>query len=100
MPMILKRTGRFSHASRSSEAISCRQGPHQLAHTLMMSGLPRKCDSGTDGPLRPFSRASRSTPPTGTSPGVAADAPLYAALAAAPTAVHKSAKIAVLIMYS
>jgi len=29
------------HARRSSEAASLRQGLHQLAHTLMMSGRPR-----------------------------------------------------------
>jgi hypothetical protein len=58
-------------ASRSSEAISSTQGPHQLAQTLIRSGRPRYSASGREGPFKPRSVASRKTPPIGTSPGVA-----------------------------
>jgi hypothetical protein len=60
------------HASRSNEAISCLHGPHQLAHTLISSGLPRNELSFRAGPLSPCSVASRSVPPIGTSAEVIA----------------------------
>src|ERR1035441_7647117 len=72
MPMTEKGTACSCQASLSSDAISCLQGPHQLAQTLMMSGLPRKSESFRDGPLRPSIVASRSVCPISTSSGLLA----------------------------
>lgn len=69
MPMILKWRAGSSHASLSREAISSLQGPHQLAQTLMISGLPRNSDSFRGGPLSPCRVASRTVSPIPTSPG-------------------------------
>jgi len=54
-------------ANRSKEAISLRHGPHQLAHTLMIRGLPRNVLKRREGPFKPCSVASRNRPPIGTS---------------------------------
>src|SRR5450631_890324 len=57
------------HASRSKDAISSLHGPHQLAQTLMIRGLPRNVLMRRDGPFKPCSVASRRVPPIGTSAG-------------------------------
>src|SRR6185312_8841728 len=41
----------------------------QLAHRLMISGLPRNSDSFLEGPLRPCNVASLTVPPISISPG-------------------------------
>lgn len=82
--MIAKYWSPSRHASRSSDAISALQGPHQLAQTLMSSGLPRNALKSCDGPFRPCIFAARRIPPTGTSPGVSAMA------AGVATARHNS----------
>src|ERR1700682_857130 len=76
--MIEKYCSPSRHASRSNDAISSLQGPHQLAQTLMISGLPRNSLNFRDGPFSPRSVASRSVPPIGTSPEVFAIAAGFA----------------------
>jgi hypothetical protein len=71
--MIAKYCSPSRHASRSNDAISSLQGPHQLAQTLMISGLPRNALSFRGGPFSPVSVASGSVPPIGTSRGVFAN---------------------------
>src|SRR3982074_1320917 len=71
--MQLMRKRCLSRRSRSKEAISSLQGPHQLAHTLINSGRPPKELKCRGGPFSPCSVASGKLAPMGTSPGVAAD---------------------------
>src|ERR1700730_2213343 len=67
MPIIAKSCS--CQASRSKEAISSLQGPHQLAHTLINSGRPPKELKCRGGPFSPCSVESGRIAPMGTSPG-------------------------------
>ncbi|MFQ5635816.1 MAG: hypothetical protein ACE5G3_10875, partial [Gammaproteobacteria bacterium] len=55
------------------------QGPHQLAQTLMISGLPRNSDNIFGGPFRPRIVVSGRISPIPTSPGVSAN-PTFSAV--------------------
>lgn len=62
------------HANLSSDAISARHGAHQLAHTLMMRGIPLNSESCFEGPFNPCMNASGNVSPIDTSPFVSANA--------------------------
>ena len=70
MPITANRPAGSNHANRSNDCISDLHGPHQLAQTLMISGLPRNSASLFAGPFSPCRAASRNTSPICASAGV------------------------------